>query len=267
MRWWSSKAKSLLDADDEEWQIETWRWLISMMGGIEDLNQSPLVTPTRAFFPPTDARGHARAEHVFAVVKEHARLGEWTCRLIAQPERPQARVNEITALRPAGGHMPLGTFGVDGNEVVITYDSASLKDPAVLIATLAHELAHYLLATFPETPPGGKDNVEFATDLATVYLGFGLFGTNTAVQFQQHQDVGSQGWSLSRQGYLTEAEWCFALAVFLRLRGLGIDDAKPYLKDYLVGQLRQSLSYLDGKPDLIESLRNSASLSNSANPS
>jgi hypothetical protein len=263
---WPFTPKSVLDPDDEEWQLETWRWLLGHFGGLDDLRLSPLVTPSRAFFPPTEATGHARAEHIFGLVKQHADMAEWHCQLAAQPRRPQIQVGELAALKFDGGHAA-GTFGLDGNEVVITYDPATLDDPAALVATLAHELAHYRLATLPELPPGGAEMVEFTTDLTTVYLGFGLFGANCAFQFQQFQGVLSQGWSSSRQGYLSENEWSFALAVFCALRSEPIEAAKPFLKDHLFTGMRKAAAYLDRNPTLLTPLREATPLPKSSNPS
>src|SRR5205085_12416082 len=49
-----------------------------------------------------------------------------------------------------------------------------LAHPGRLIATFAHELAHYLLATAPTSPPCEDDEHEFLTDLTAAYLGFGV---------------------------------------------------------------------------------------------
>jgi hypothetical protein len=85
------------------------------------------------------------------------------------------------------------------------------------IATMAHELAHYVLATLKSGVPGGRELAELATDLAVAYLGFGVFSANTAFEFSQHQDTFSQGWSSSRNGYLSERSWAFAIALFCAL--------------------------------------------------
>ncbi|NEX92402.1 hypothetical protein [Caulobacter sp. 17J65-9] len=253
-----SKQKSYLDPEVEAWQLDVWRWLLERLGGLSDLRSRPLVVPTRAFFPPTEATGHARAEHVFASVKRHAGLADWPCRLEAQPERPKARVSEFLTLTPLKGHAPAGTFGPEGNEVLITYDPGAVDDPHALVATLAHELAHYLLATLPDGPPGGKDAEEFATDLTTVYLGFGLFGANCAFRYQQHQDFMSQGWSWSRQGYLTEREWAFALAAFFRVRDEPVEAAKAWLRPHLFAELKKAAASLDRRPELLAPLRQDA---------
>jgi hypothetical protein len=67
--------------------------------------------------------------------------------------------------------------------------------PDRLIATFAHELA-YLFATTVEEPPCEADEIEFLTDLAAVYLGFGVFLANARFEFEVLQDGPLQGWQM-----------------------------------------------------------------------
>src|SRR5262249_7883751 len=182
------------------------------------LRSRPLVGATREFFPPTDAEGHERAVHVFECVKKHAGMTEWPCILEPQPERPESRVAELGVVKSHKGRLPLGTYGVEGNKVVITYDPALVHDPSALVATLAHELSHYLIDGTPGMPPGGHAMQEYATDLTVAFLGFGVFAANRAFSFSQYGDAYSQGWKTSGQGYLRERDWAFALPVFCVLR-------------------------------------------------
>jgi len=241
---WPFGGGSYLDADDEAWQIETWRWFLKEYGDLAHLRRTPLVTPTRAFFPPTELSGEGRAEHIFGCVKRLAGMEDWHCRLIAQPARAELRVGDVTALKPIS-HPPAGTFSFDGNEAVISYQPADVADPLKLIATFSHELAHYRLANLRREIPGGEEVHEYATDLMTVYLGFGLFQANSAFNYGQHQDVMSQGWQYSRMGYLGERALVFALAVFLELKGQKSDDAGPFLKRHLFSELGKARRYLD----------------------
>jgi len=251
MGWWLFGSRRFLDADDEAWQLETWAWLLRQFGRHRGPREAALVTPTREFFPPTELQGHDRAEHVFACVKQHAGMADWPCELLAQPRRPERRIGVFWALQPAGKDMPLGTFAARGNLAVISYDPAMLDDPQNLIATLAHELAHYLLHSVAELPPGGEEMEEFATDLAAVYLGFGLFGAATAFRFRQFQDGMSQGWSTSGAGYLPQRQWVFGLAVFLALRGETDAAASTFLPSHLRTDLRAALKYLRRNPGLL----------------
>ena len=133
---------------------------------------------------------------------------------------------------------------------------ASLSRPIELIATFAHELCHPLLLSIPEPPPGGAECEEFATDLATTFFGFGLFGANSAFEFKQHSDIGagSQGWSTRRLGYLTEAEWGFSLAIFLHNNEDNLQLAMNHLKPSLASYLKKSLKYFHANPQLLDGI-------------
>lgn len=248
---WPFRSRSPLTSDDEEWQLETWAWLLKELGGLDDLRAMPLVTPTPAYFQATDATGHARATHVFETVKTLMGLEEWQCRLAPQHERPDVKVSDVAYLTVVPGtESPLGTFGADGNEILITYDPGLVADPVGLVATLAHELSHYLLSMKGE-PPGGWDNHEFCTDLAVVYSGFGLFGAATAFRYF----TGTQSWGYQRAGYLSQTEWTFALAVFFALRDQQIDDAKFWLPSHLMNGVRRASRYLAENPGKLAPLR------------
>jgi hypothetical protein len=251
---WPFKPRAFLSSEDEAWHFEAWAFLLRHWGGMTDLKLSPLVAPTREFFPPSSATGHERALAAFERVKALAQMEAWPCRLEAQPERPDPRVSRFVTL-VTENPMPLGTFGPDGDEIVITYDPGLLDDPWGLVATFAHELAHYRLAHIEEPPPQGEEMEEFLTDLAVAYLGFGLFGANTAFRFEQHHDATGQGWQTRGQGYLSERDWVFALAVFLSLRGEGVEVARSYLKASLFEDLRRALRYLDGRREALDALR------------
>jgi hypothetical protein len=259
---WPFKTRSPLTPEDEDWQFETWRWLLDQLGGLDDLRAQPLITPTKEFFPPTDAKGHARVEHVFTTIKEIMGLQEWHCKLVAQVPNPDAKVSDVAYLRIAKNDLnPGGTFAIEGNEVVITYDPGLIEDPVGLVATLAHELSHYLLSSKSE-PPGGWDNHEFCTDLCVVYSGFGLFGAATAFRYYS----GSQSWGYSKAGYLTQPEWTFALAVFFTLRNQSVEDASPWLPSHLMNGVRRSAKYLAKNPAKLEPMRRVISASPAAKP-
>lgn len=250
----SRGARPFLEPELEAWHLEAWGWLLGHLGGVPALRTAPLVTPTRDFFPPTDATGHARTRHVLQHVKRHAGMADVPCRLVAQQPQPNLRLGELVSLqrdRPTAA----GTFGLRGNTPAITYDPAVAEDPMMLVAVLAHELAHLRLAPLPDSPPGGAEATERATDLATVAMSFGLFGANCAFGFERFQDTGSQGWSWSRLGYLEERGWAFALAVLFELTGRDAGSVRRYLKPHLVTDLGTALTSLRRRPALLAALR------------
>jgi len=99
-------------------------------------------------------------------------------------------------------------------------------------------------------PPGGWENHEFCTDLCVVYCGFGLFGAATAFRYYS----GNQSWGYSRSGYLAQAEWTFALAVFFALRGQSCEDAAPWLQPHLMNGVRRAAKYLSSRSSKIGEL-------------
>src|SRR4051794_34293560 len=104
------KPAAFLDRDLEDWCFETWGWLTSNLGGHERLARTRLVTPSKEFFPPTDAKGHERALHIFDRVKAAMGMRDWDCELVAD-ERPSprnARVGEFWNIQTPGG--AAGTF-------------------------------------------------------------------------------------------------------------------------------------------------------------
>ena len=63
---------------------------------------------------------------------------------------------------------------------------SQLKDSLALVATQAHELCHLILLG-PGLLSGDDPDMEPLTDLATVYLGMGVFAANSARRFEHHQ--------------------------------------------------------------------------------
>jgi hypothetical protein len=248
-------VKSTLDADDEAWQLATWRWLLDNLGGMERLRALPSKFPRRADFPPSGLTGH---EHVVFVFKHICGL------LGVEPGAFELRPQD-EAIDPHVGHLaivknapqdPAGTYRADGNRHLITYSPALSRDMERLITVLIHELCHPLLFAIPTEPPGGSDNEEFATDLATVFMGFGIFGGNQSFQFSQYRDEasGTQGWSTRRSGYLTQNEWGFGLAVRALLTGEDASQIEKHASDGLAINVRKNLRYLMKNPHMIDDL-------------
>jgi hypothetical protein len=155
---------------------------------------------------------------------------------------------------PVHGKHALGTFSVEGNGVQISYVPALLAHPERLIATFAHELAHYLLATAPTSPPCEDDEHEFLTDLTAVYLGFGVFMANSVFEFEAIQDGPMQGWRYGRSGYLPEQDLVFATALFIAVKKLDPSPAYPCLKPHLAQQLKRALRDLTSNSQFIDQI-------------
>ncbi|RAP57711.1 hypothetical protein BTJ49_07400 [Oleiagrimonas sp. MCCC 1A03011] len=191
---------------------------------------------------------------LFEQVKEHAGMLDWPC--VLQPQQADPDIHVGPALLVQGApQSPAGTYRRGEEGVVITYRSAGLSDPESLIATLAHELAHYRTADFPEPPPGGCELWEPATDLTAVFLGFGLFLTNSHFRFSQHMNQDSLGWRTTRHGYLSEPELLHAHAIFCALRGLPVAETLRHLKPALRGLCKRLFREVAACTERLDQLR------------
>lgn len=196
---------TLLGSELTQWQFECFGWLLRHAGGMDALVQRPLVQPSPRFFPDRGLQGHAMAEAIFARVRGYAGMADWPCELQVQEADPNPVVAP-TLLVKNSPSSPAGTFRATENGAVITYHPDQVHDPMSLVATFAHELAHYRTAGSPEPPPGGWEVWEHATDLAAVFLGFGLFLANSRFNFSQFSDGQTMGWQWRQQGYVSEPE-------------------------------------------------------------
>lgn len=246
---------SLLEDRLTTWQFDSFEWLLEYTGGIEAFRQRQLILPTRQCFPHDGSRGHAFAEMLFRQVKAHAGMSDWPCELQPQEADPDTMVSPHAFVQGAPAS-PAGTYrALKEGGALITYNPAQLHNPMSLVATFAHELAHYRTAGFAQPPPGGWDVWEPATDLAAVFFGFGVFLANACFDFQHFSDGYTSGWRWRQQGYLTDVEVLYALALFTVLRG---DDPKlvqNHLKSALRGIYRRALREVTANEAALRRLR------------
>lgn len=236
------KPKLPVDRDEFEWLLACFAWYLREFDGVDGLRQNPLVLPTTDFFARSDLQGHARAVELFDRVRELTGMREWQCDLIAGAADADPHVATGHLLRRHTKAQPLGTFGYRDGRYQITYNPIGLADPESLVATFAHELAHYLMHTASGRPPGGGELEEHATDLAAVFLGFGVFMANSAKNFRQFQTHEEQGWEMRAAGYLSELARITGLAIFVRLKGADAGAAERALKHYLRAPFRKALA-------------------------
>ena len=222
---WLTGAKPLVSADEEDWQFACFEWFLRNTGGFGRFRHSVAVLPTDAFFPQKGLRAPALQIAIFEQIKAHAGMREWPCDVAIQEPDPG----------PQGAPSAAGTFRRAGAKGLITYDPALSSDPLAFVAVMAHELAHFLLSEIPEPPPGGVENLEFATDMAAVFLGFGVFLVNSAFTSSNTLSGTSMRWSVRRQGYLSEPQLINALAIFTQLLGC---EPRPISRE-LNGHLRR----------------------------
>lgn len=230
------------------WLYDHYLWLERHLPPRTDSTSSPLVLPTRDFFPQRNTRDHAFAQSIFESIRGIMGMTEWHSELVPQSDEDR----EATTILARGAasvesqwNGAVGTFSSADGVVRITYSPALLHDPTGLVGTLAHELCHYLMATLKEAPPCGWAEHEPLTDLAAVHEGFGIFLCNSAFQFGQWSTATHGGWRSGTRGYLNEAELGFALGIFCIRRQIDPERAMQHLKQNPGEVFWDSLGYIE----------------------
>jgi hypothetical protein len=230
------------------WLYRHYLWLEQHLPPHIDGSTSQLILPNAQFYPHRNTLDHAYAEKVFASTRHFMGLDEWPCRL--EPQSDEAHERHADFAKSANLFLETKTASAAGTfsaaeEVVITYAPRLLKDPSNLVATLAHELCHYLLANVAAEPPCGWAEHEPLTDLAAVHEGFGVFLCNSAFTFDQWSDSQMSGWSFQKLGYLNDSELAFALGVFCTRRKADADAIMRHLKPNPAEVFWDSLVYIE----------------------
>jgi len=210
------KPKPFLDASRRDWQFEVFGWLLRNTGGYGKFLENPLVLPTEEFFPDRGMKGHAGVAALFRRTREHAGMEDWPCAV--EPAKKAVPANDEAA---AKDEAPAGD--APDRVPVITYPRGSLE-PIALVAHFARELSRYLVATFDEPAPGGENSIEPAIELATVFVGFGLFMANSAANQVKYE--------------LSEGELAHALALFCLLGRKPPESADTHLNPHLRKHVR-----------------------------
>ncbi|WP_267550597.1 hypothetical protein [Rhizobium rhizogenes] len=240
---WSPKPT--ISADDEDWQLSAWEWLLENLGGVDALKALTSKYPRHADFPKSGRSGHAHVIFVFSYLCQLLKLDAEGFEIRQQEKAIEPHLGGLALVQNVPQD-PGGTYSTANNRHIITYEPGVVRDLEQLIAVLIHEICHSILFSIPTRPPDWAENEEFVTDLATVFFGFGVFGGNQSFQFSQYRDdaSGTQGWSTRRLGYLTQNEWGFALAVRAMLTNEDISLTEEYATSGLRANFIRNRRYL-----------------------
>jgi hypothetical protein len=206
-----------LDAEEKEWVERRMIWLKEQFGS-EPIRRAP-IDATSQLLPKNWDGSYEAGEDLFTrlcagMLVDPARLHLEFYSQSETHEAGSAYAGESHSFGPAG----LYCEPKQSQKLIIALEESALLQPGSLAATICHELAHVHLLADKRIQPEETD-CEPLTDLLTVYFGAGILTANTAFQFSQWQDGRLQGWNASRQGYLSEAQFGFALACYSWIRG------------------------------------------------
>jgi hypothetical protein len=194
---------------ERTWIDENFAWLRREFG--DGALHGPVILPTSTYFPPPFSGSEPEVRGLVAKVAGFMGV------------QAEVAVELSDDIDHAAGTYTTGA----GGRPVITIDRSSVTDPGSsqwdpvrLVAVIAHELGHVRLLGEGRIEAGREDG-EPLTDLATVFLGLGIFTANAAFEFIAAESARPRtgGWSTERLGYLTEQMYGYALARYAVARG------------------------------------------------
>lgn len=205
---WKRKPKCPITNEDKEWIEGKLNWIDA---NVVKLKNQPTILPTKKYFDWQFTGDQKDADFVLKRVAAYFGIETEEITLNFYSEEAIELANGMITQKEEGK----GTAGLyvqDKDDISIWIEVQQLKKPISLIATIAHELSHYVLMAQKNVYLEGDEN-EWLTDLLSVAYGFGIFIGNTKFEFSQFQSGdGWGGWQFSTQGYLPLQITAYAMA-------------------------------------------------------
>jgi hypothetical protein len=215
------------------------KWLQEKLGN-DVPRKAQVVLPTPEFFPDTYEGRREDAQAMFLRVAGYMNVDASRFRLFFYDEGGGGMPRGI------GHHETSGSAGVHVAQegiVAIGIEMNQLADPPSLVATMAHEIGHEILLGGKLVSRDEPDH-EPLTDLITVFLGMGIFGSNATIRDRGYSAGLAAGWRTQRLGYLNQRTFGYALARFALARG---ETRPPWLKHVrpdVRAPLKQGIAFL-----------------------
>jgi hypothetical protein len=224
----STTSDCPVDKETQGWTESSIRWFLGQFG-TEVIYRDP-VLPTSDLLPgPGYTASASEIEELVTRVCELMQVDPGSFALELYDGTAEKEVTTPSGQRHAVGH-----FRITGDRLVIALDQHEASDPGKLTAIAVHELCHLRLRGESRNIRNRGDE-ERLTDLLTVFFGFGIFTTNAAMMFKRTHagftivshgllddrtlNAASHNDGYRRLGYLSSAEFGYALACYCWVRG------------------------------------------------
>ncbi len=240
------QRKPLLDEVSTQWQFDLYDWALRHFDSGIFYQHTLVVEPSERFFPGRADSPQGMAELVFDHVRRHAALSHWPCEVV--PNHLNLGPNRVLvdgAPRQVDGKEPEGV--TPQQRLTIQYLPDMVRNPESLIASFAHQLAHYLATLAAERPPGGDDNWPHATEVLAVFLGFGVLMANSAGNVRIPRCGACAPPPVDRESWLSQYDISYALAIFCVLKGIPPAKVVAHLKKPLRGWFRRAYKDVQGR--------------------
>ena len=196
------RPKLPITEEQRVWIDEGFSRLEKLLGRTR-MTDTEVVLPNDSFFPDRYDQSTDSAHRLFQRLCTLMQVDPSTIALDLFPDATD-ELREVVPVWSSRGHARQCAAGLyyrpdesaQDKRAEISLLHSLLKNPARLIATIAHELGHAILLGGNLIDPDTPDH-EPLTDLLTVFLGLGILTANAAAHFQQFTEAGRQGWSMS----------------------------------------------------------------------
>jgi hypothetical protein len=252
------KSKPLLDEATVQWLFDCYAWALQQFDARLFREESVLVLPNDSFFPGRVDSIDGMANLIFDRVKAYAGVGHWPTRLVDArqcPTQAPAKLLISGALRGSKGGSP--EVVEEAQRLTVPYDPSLVNNPEAMIASLSHQLAHYLASLAEEPPPGGEENWAQATEVLAVFLGFGLMFANSAFNVRIQSCGSCAAPPADRQSFLSQYDTTYALAIFCVLKGIPNREVVPHLKGTLRGFYKRAVKAISANQSALARLQQS----------
>jgi len=250
----SKKETKLSITDIDKRWIETSLLVLAEMFEPYCFKSLITITPDKKYFDRSFTGTEEDAIFVFERLIAIMQVNAWEIELMFYSNRPIKFSEGIIATPQeklkGSWKSSSGEYvdkGLGHKEIWIELDL--LNDPEGLIATMAHELAHYkLLGEYRM-----EDNDEHLTDLTAIAFGFGIFMGNSFFKFEQWHGNTHHGWQMQKKGYLPEQVIAYAMAWLAHYRNEDIS-WKHYLNKTILKYFERSYQYIAQNKSTIKGL-------------
>lgn len=240
--------KCPIDDKTRIWMEDALIWLINQFGE-EKILSTQTLTPTKDFFPTHFDGTDTVAIGILPIVAQQMDVNPNNIKIefYIEGPSPSQQLNDFSPLLQqfeedqysAGQYLGKNNNG----EFLIAIERGQLSEPDKLIATMAHEIAHIKILGEGRL----QDNDEYLTDLTTVFFGLGIFTANSSGQF----NTNLSGWRYSRQGYLSQQEWGYALALYAYIRNEETPLWKAFLTKNIQSDFDKSMKFILANKDKV----------------
>jgi hypothetical protein len=212
---WFSSPKCSVDEESKRWLESLFCWLLEEFG--ENVVKNTLVVlPDDDYFPHKFSSKREDIEILFDTVCEYMETTSEGFELVFYQNEDEKLKHSLPYWRSSTKDAA-GFYREEDDKYVVGLKLEEQVNPENLIATMAHEIAHARLLGEKRISHKNK-NHEYLADLTTIIFGMGIFNANSAFNFSQHTSSRTIGWQASRQGYLSEEQFGYALAMFAYVR-------------------------------------------------